>query len=155
MVTDYLKKAGLMDDLEAAGFYNVGYGCTTCIGNSGPLRPEIAEAVNSADIVGTSVLCGNRNFEGRIHPQVHMNFLAFLPLVVAYALAGNMDVDLLKDPLGEDPNGKPVFLNDIWPEQKEVQDTIVKNIGSGIFKQSYESVFAGDTNWQGIDAAAS
>ncbi len=152
VVTDYLKKAGLIDDLEAAGFYNVGYGCTTCIGNSGPLRPEIAEAVKSADIVGTSVLSGNRNFEGRIHAQVRMNFLASPPLVVAYALAGNMDVDLFNDPLGEDPSGEPVFLSDIWPDQKEVQDTIAENIDSGMFKHSYESVFEGDANWKGIDS---
>jgi aconitate hydratase len=152
VVTDYLKKAGLIDDLEAAGFYNVGYGCTTCIGNSGPLRPEIAEAVKSADIVGTSVLSGNRNFEGRIHAQVRMNFLASPPLVVAYALAGNMDVDLINDPLGEDPSGVPVFLSDIWPDQKEVQDTIAKNIDSDMFKHSYESVFEGDTNWKNIDS---
>ena len=152
VVTDYLEKAGLIDDLEAAGFYNVGYGCTTCIGNSGPLRPEIAEAVRSADIVGTSVLSGNRNFEGRIHAQVRMNFLASPPLVVAYAMAGNMDVDLFKDPLGEDPSGKPVYLSDIWPDQKEVQDTIAKNIDAGMFKHSYESVFEGDANWKGIDS---
>ena len=152
VVTDYLKKAGLIDDLEAAGFYNVGYGCRTCIGNSGPLRPEIAEAVKSADIVGTSVLSGNRNFEGRIHAQVRMNFLASPPLVVAYALAGNMDVDLINDPLGEDPSGVPVFLSDIWPDQKEVQDTIAKNIDSDMFKHSYESVFEGDANWKNIDS---
>jgi aconitate hydratase len=152
VVTDYLNKAGLIDDLEAVGFYNVGYGCTTCIGNSGPLRPEIATAVESADIVGTSVLSGNRNFEGRIHAQVRMNFLASPPLVVAYALAGNMDVDLLKDPLGDDANGKPVFMKDIWPSQEEVQDTIAANIDSGMFKHSYASVFEGDANWKGIDS---
>ncbi|MGI9235276.1 MAG: aconitate hydratase AcnA [Woeseiaceae bacterium] len=152
VVTDYLEKAGLIDDLEAAGFYNVGYGCTTCIGNSGPLKPEIAEAVRHGDIIGTSVLSGNRNFEGRIHALVRMNFLASPPLVVAYALAGNMDVDLFNDPLGEDKDGEPVFMRDIWPSQKEVQDTIAKNIDSGMFKNSYDSVFEGDSNWKGIDS---
>jgi aconitate hydratase len=152
VVTDYLEKAGLIDDLEAAGFYNVGYGCTTCIGNSGPLKPEIAAAVQSGDIVGTSVLSGNRNFEGRIHALVQMNFLASPPLVVAYALAGNMDVDLFNDPLGEDQDGNPVFMRDIWPSQKEVQETIAKNIDSDMFKNSYDSVFEGDANWKGIDS---
>ena len=152
VVTDYLEKAGLIDDLEAAGFYNVGYGCTTCIGNSGPLKPEIAEAVQKGNVVGTSVLSGNRNFEGRIHALVRMNFLASPPLVVAYALAGNMDVDLFNDSLGDDKDGNPVFMKDIWPSQKEVQDTIAKNIDSSMFKNSYDSVFEGDANWKGIDS---
>ncbi len=152
VVTDYLEKAGLIDDLSAIGFYNVGYGCTTCIGNSGPLKPEIAKAVEEGDVVGTSVLSGNRNFEGRIHPLVRMNFLASPPLVVAYALAGNMDVDLYKDPLGSDRDGKPVYMKDIWPGQREVQDTIAKNIDSSMFKNSYSSVFEGDANWKGIDS---
>jgi aconitate hydratase len=152
VVTDYLEKAALIDDLEAVGFYNVGYGCTTCIGNSGPLKAEIAEAIEQGDIVGTSVLSGNRNFEGRIHALVRMNFLASPPLVVAYALAGNMDVDLFNDPLGDDPEGKPVFMKDIWPSQKEVQETIATNIDSGMFKSSYGSVFEGDANWKGIDS---
>ena len=152
VVTDYLEKAALIDDLEAVGFYNVGYGCTTCIGNSGPLKPEIAQAVEQGDIVGTSVLSGNRNFEGRIHALVRMNFLASPPLVVAYALAGNMDVDLFNDPLGDDQDGNPVFMKDIWPSQKEVQDTVAKNINSGMFTSSYGSVFEGDANWKGIDS---
>ena len=152
VVTDYLEKAGLIDDLEAVGFYNVGYGCTTCIGNSGPLMPEIAKAVEDGNIVGTSVLSGNRNFEGRIHALVRMNFLASPPLVVAYALAGNMDVDLFNDPLGNDKDGEPVYMRDIWPGQKEVQETIAKNIDSGMFKSSYGSVFEGDANWKGIDS---
>jgi len=152
VVTDYLEKAGLIDDLDAIGFYNVGYGCTTCIGNSGPLLPEIANAVEEGNIVGTSVLSGNRNFEGRIHALVRMNFLASPPLVVAYALAGNMDVDLFSDPLGEDQDGNPVFMKDIWPSQKEVQDTIAKSIDSDMFKSSYGSVFEGDANWKGIDS---
>ena len=152
VVTDYLEKSGLLDDLGTIGFFNVGYGCTTCIGNSGPLRPEIAQAVEDGDIVGTSVLSGNRNFEGRIHAQVQMNFLASPPLVVAYALAGNMDVDLFNDPLGEDHDGKPVYMRDIWPSQKEVQDTVAQNIDSAMFKSSYSSVFEGDANWKGIDS---
>jgi aconitate hydratase len=152
VVTDYLEKSGLLDDLDAVGFYTVGYGCTTCIGNSGPLLPEIAEAVQSADIVGTSVLSGNRNFEGRIHALVQMNFLASPPLVVAYALAGNMDVNLFEDSLGEDQDGNPVYLKDLWPSQKEVQDTVSANIDSTMFKNSYGSVFEGDANWKEIDS---
>ena len=152
VVTDYLKKAELIDDLEAVGFFNVGYGCTTCIGNSGPLRPEIAAAVQEGDVVGTSVLSGNRNFEGRIHALVQMNFLASPPLVVAYALAGNMDVDLFNDSLGDDQDGNPVYMKDIWPSQKEVQETIARTINSSMFKSSYGSVFEGDANWKGIDS---
>jgi aconitate hydratase len=124
VVTDYLQKAGLLGDLEAMGFYLVGYGCTTCIGNSGPLRPEISDAVRAGDIVGVSVLSGNRNFEGRVHPEVKMNFLASPPLVVAYALAGTMDIDLARDPLGQGSDGKPVFLKDVWPTPQEIQQTI-------------------------------
>jgi len=152
VVTDYLKKAELIDDLEAVGFFNVGYGCTTCIGNSGPLRPEIAAAVQEGDVVGTAVLSGNRNFEGRIHALVRMNFLASPPLVVAYALAGNMDVDLFNDSLGDDQDGNPVYMKDIWPSQKEIQETIARTINSGMFKSSYDSVFEGDANWKGIDS---
>jgi len=152
VVTNYLEKSGLLDDLDALGFYTVGYGCTTCIGNSGPLKPEIEAAVKQGDIVGTSVLSGNRNFEGRIHPLVRMNFLASPPLVVAYALVGNLDVNLLRDPLGEDKDGNPVYLKDIWPSQQEIHDTIAANIDSNMFKSSYGSVFAGDKNWTAISA---
>jgi len=152
VVTDYLEKSGLLDDLDAVGFYTVGYGCTTCIGNSGPLLPEIAKAVEDGDIVGTSVLSGNRNFEGRIHALVRMNFLASPPLVVAYALAGNLDVNLLEDPLGEDKDGKPVYLKDIWPSQHDIQEVVAANIDSDMFKSSYASVFEGDANWKGIDS---
>ncbi|MDX1507114.1 MAG: aconitate hydratase AcnA, partial [Woeseiaceae bacterium] len=152
VVTDYLEKSELLDDLDAIGFYTVGYGCTTCIGNSGPLLPEIAAAVEAGDIVGASVLSGNRNFEGRIHPLVRMNFLASPPLVVAYALAGNMDVNLLEDPLGNDADGNPVFLRDIWPSQQEIHEFVGKNIDSAMFKHSYSSVFEGDANWKGIDS---
>jgi len=152
VVTDYLEKSGLNHDLDALGFYTVGYGCTTCIGNSGPLLPEIAAGVRDGNIVGCSVLSGNRNFEGRIHPLVQMNFLASPPLVVAYALAGTMDVNLQNDPLGNDQDGNPVYLRDIWPSQKEIHDAIGKNIDSSMFKKSYDSVFAGDANWNAIDA---
>jgi len=152
VVTDYLEKAGLIDDLDAVGFYTVGYGCTTCIGNSGPLLPEIAAAVQQADIVGTSVLSGNRNFEGRIHALVRMNFLASPPLVVAYALAGNLDVNLFEDSLGEDADGNPVYLTDIWPNQQEIHDAVGASIDSDMFKSSYGSVFEGDANWKGIDS---
>jgi aconitate hydratase len=152
VVTDYLEKSGLLDDLDAVGFYTVGYGCTTCIGNSGPLKPEIAAAVQDNDIVGTSVLSGNRNFEGRIHALVQHNFLASPPLVVAYAIAGNMDVDLFNDSLGNDQDGNPVYMKDIWPSQAEVQDAVANNIDSSMFVSSYGNVFEGDANWKNIDS---
>ena len=152
VVTDYLEKSGLDDDLDGLGFYTVGYGCTTCIGNSGPLLPEIAKGVQDGNLVGCSVLSGNRNFEGRIHPLVQMNFLASPPLVVAYALAGSMEVNVLNDALGEDADGKPVYLKDIWPDSKEIQDKISNNIDSSMFKSSYDGVFDGDDNWNSIDS---
>jgi len=151
VVTDYLEKCELMDDLDALGFYLVGYGCTTCIGNSGPLKDEIHEAVESSGLVGCSVLSGNRNFEGRIHPLVKMNFLASPPLVVAYAIAGTMDIDIYADPIGEDADGKPVYLKDIWPSQKEIHEMILQNIDSEMFRSSYSEVFAGDENWNRLD----
>jgi len=150
VVTDYLVACGLLKDLDAVGFNLVGYGCTTCIGNSGPLPSEIAEALQKSDVVACAVLSGNRNFEGRIHPQVKMNFLASPPLVVAYALAGNMKIDLYKEPLGTDLQGKPVYLKDIWPTTKEIHELIAKHVTSTMFKSSYEGVFKGDSNWQGI-----
>jgi len=150
VVTDYLQKADLLDDLDALGFYTVGYGCTTCIGNSGPLKPEIVAALQEGEIIGTAVLSGNRNFEGRIHPLVRMNFLASPPLVVAYALAGNMDVNLFNDSLGNDADGSPVFLKDIWPSQSEIHELIAANIDSAMFKSNYENVFEGDSNWNSI-----
>ncbi|HKE43616.1 MAG TPA: aconitate hydratase AcnA [Steroidobacteraceae bacterium] len=150
VVTDYLTKAALIDDLGAVGFFTVGYGCTTCIGNSGPLRPEISAAVKAGDIVGCSVLSGNRNFEGRVHPEVKMNFLASPPLVVAYALAGSLDLDLNTEPLGSGTDGKPVYLKDIWPSDREVHDTIRRSVDSAMFRKSYSSVFAGDEHWNGI-----
>jgi aconitate hydratase len=150
VVTDYYKKAGLLDDLAAVGFYLVGYGCTTCIGNSGPLKPEISAGVKAGDLIACSVLSGNRNFEGRVHPEVRMNFLASPPLVVAYALAGTLDLDLTKEPLGVGSDGKPVMLADIWPSDREVQEAVLRSIDSTMFRQSYSGVFAGDANWQGI-----
>jgi len=150
VVTEYLEKAGLLDDLEMLGFDVVGYGCTTCIGNSGPLPAEISQAVQTGELAVASVLSGNRNFEGRVHPEVKMNFLASPPLVVAYALAGSMEVDLYNDPLGTDGEGNPVYLKDIWPSQKEVQDTVANNISGAMFQHSYAGVFAGDERWQSI-----
>ena len=151
VVTDYLVKCGLLDDLAELGFDIVGYGCTTCIGNSGPLPKEIADGVQSADIVACSVLSGNRNFEGRIHPLVKMNFLASPPLVVAYALAGNLKADLFNDPLGNDPDGNPVYLRDIWPSSREIHELIAANVDSEMFRTSYAGVFDGDENWNGLD----
>jgi len=150
VVTDYLKACDLLDDLELLGFNMVGYGCTTCIGNSGPLPDEIATALSKSDVVACSVLSGNRNFEGRIHPQVKMNFLASPPLVVAYAIAGDMKLDLYKDPLGIGKDGKPVYLRDVWPSTKEIHDLISKHVTSTQFKQSYASVFEGDANWTAV-----
>jgi aconitate hydratase len=150
VVTDYLKKAGLLADLEALGFYTVGYGCTSCIGNSGPLKPEISEAVKAGDVVACSVLSGNRNFEGRVHPEIKMNFLASPPLVVAYALAGSLDVDITTEPLGTGKDGKPVHLKDIWPSAAEVAQTIGASVDSAMFTKGYADVFRGDERWRGI-----
>jgi aconitate hydratase len=151
VVTEYLKKAGLLPDLEALGFHVVGYGCTTCIGNSGPVPEAVARAVNEGKLVAAAVLSGNRNFEGRIHPLVKANYLASPPLVVAYALAGRVDVDLTKDPLGTDSRGKPVMLSDIWPSQKEVAD-LETAIGAEMFAASYGNVFDGNPTWNAIRA---
>jgi aconitate hydratase len=150
VVTDYYTRANLLDDLGAVGFYTVGYGCTTCIGNSGPLKPEISDAVKAGDVVGCAVLSGNRNFDGRVHPEVKMNFLASPPLVVAYALAGTLDIDLNTEPLGSDKDGAPVFLKDIWPGTAEVQTVMAASIDSDMFRKSYASVFAGDDHWNRI-----
>ena len=152
VVTDYFIKAGLMDDLEALGFNVVGYGCTTCIGNSGPLPEPIEAAIREHDLVAVSVLSGNRNFEGRVHAHVKMNYLASPPLVVAYALAGRMDIDLTSEPLGEDRDGNPVFLKDIWPTSFEVQEVVANNVTSEMFRNSYSSVFKGDERWNSIDS---
>ena len=151
VVTDYYDKAGLTKDLDALGFQLVGYGCTTCIGNSGPLDEEISAAVNENDLAVTAVLSGNRNFEGRINPDVKMNYLASPPLVIAYALAGTMDFDFEKDSLGEDSSGEDVFLRDIWPTPEEVQNTIDSSINSDMFTTQYAGVFDGDKRWQSLD----
>ncbi|MEU5111075.1 aconitate hydratase [Streptomyces longwoodensis] len=150
VVTDYFDKAGLTPYLDKVGFNLVGYGCTTCIGNSGPLPEEVSKAVNDNDLAVTSVLSGNRNFEGRINPDVKMNYLASPPLVVAYALAGSMRVDITKDALGTDQDGNPVFLKDIWPSEAEVNDVVANAIGEDMFAKSYADVFAGDAQWQAL-----
>ncbi|HMJ03717.1 MAG TPA: aconitate hydratase, partial [Conexibacter sp.] len=151
VVTEYYERAGLTGDLDALGFNLVGYGCTTCIGNSGPLPAEISAVVNDADLAVCSVLSGNRNFEGRINPDVKMNYLASPPLVVAYALAGSMDVDLQNDPLGEDADGNPVYLREIWPSAEEVAQTIEQAVQSDMFRKSYDGVYAGDERWRGLE----
>nr|WP_312717421.1 aconitate hydratase AcnA [Stenotrophomonas geniculata] len=150
VVTDYLEKAGVLKELEKIGFYVVGYGCTTCIGNSGPLPTEVSAGIATGDLVVTSVLSGNRNFEGRVHPEVKMNYLASPPLVVAYAIAGTTDIDLTTQPLGTGSDGQPVFLRDIWPSNKEIGDVIAATIGPEMFKQNYADVFKGDTRWNTI-----
>jgi aconitate hydratase len=151
VVTEYLDRAGLTEYLEALGFNLVGYGCTTCIGNSGPLPEEISEAVNDADLAVVSVLSGNRNFEGRINPDVKMNYLASPPLCVAYALAGTMDIDLYEEPLGEDEHGHPVYLKDIWPTAAEVSETVLEAVQSDMFRKSYAEVFDGDERWNSLE----
>jgi aconitate hydratase len=150
VVSEYLDKAGLTEYLEQLQFNLVGYGCTTCIGNSGPLPEEISKAVTDADLSVCSVLSGNRNFEGRIHPEVKMNYLASPPLVVAYALAGRMDIDIFEEPLGEGSDGEPVYLRDIWPTQQEISETVEQSVKSEMFTGSYGEVFEGDENWNGL-----
>ncbi|KRF36014.1 aconitate hydratase [Nocardioides sp. Soil805] len=150
VVSDYYERSGLTPYLDKLGFNLVGYGCTTCIGNSGPLIPEVSKAVQDNDLAVVSVLSGNRNFEGRINPDVKMNYLASPPLVVAYALAGSMDVNLFEDPLGQDTDGNDVFLKDIWPSPTEVEETIAQAITSDMFGESYKDVFAGDERWQSL-----
>ncbi|WAT16239.1 aconitate hydratase AcnA [Xanthomonas fragariae] len=150
VVTDYLTKAGVMADLEKLGFYVVGYGCTTCIGNSGPLPEDVSAAIAKDDLVVASVLSGNRNFEGRVHPEVKMNYLASPPLVVAYAIVGTTDIDLTTEPLGTGSDGQPVYLRDIWPSNKEIGDTIAATVGPEMFKQNYADVFKGDSRWNTI-----
>jgi aconitate hydratase len=154
VVTDYLQKTGLLKDLEALGFYTVGYGCTSCIGNSGPLKPEISEAVKTGDVVACSVLSGNRNFEGRVHPEIKMNFLASPPLVVAYALAGSLNIDITTEPLGEGADGKPVYLKDVWPSAKDVAAAVAASVDSAMFRKGYANVFSGDANWNAIKTPA-
>jgi aconitate hydratase len=151
VVTEYLDKAGLTPYLDQLRFNTVGYGCTTCIGNSGPLPPEVSQAVEQGSLVVASVLSGNRNFEGRVQSEVKANFLMSPPLVVAYALAGRVDIDLASEPLGADQEGSPVYLRDIWPTQSEVQETIAEAIQSDMYRRSYANVFVGDERWEGID----
>jgi len=148
VVTEYLKDSGLLPYLEKIGFYLVGYGCTTCIGNSGPLPEPVAKAIQEGDLVAAAVLSGNRNFEGRIHANVRANYLASPPLVVAYALAGSMNVDLYKDPLGNDAQGKPVYLKDIWPSPQEINDTMRKSVRQEMFKKEYSQATEGDERWK-------
>lgn len=152
VVTDYLEKAGVLPDLEALGFYVVGYGCTTCIGNSGPLPRAVSKGIAEMDLVVASVLSGNRNFEGRVHPEVKANYLASPPLVVAYALAGTVEHDLTVEPLGHDAQGKAVYLRDIWPSNQEISDAIARNVSPELFKKNYADVFAGDDRWNAIEA---
>ena len=154
VVTDYLKKAGLIPHLEALGFHVIGYGCTTCIGNSGPLLDAVSKGIADNDLVVASVLSGNRNFEGRIHAEVKMNYLASPPLVVAYSLVGTVNTDLNKDPLGTGKDGKPVYLKDIWPSRKEINDAIASSINSKMFQGNYANVFKGDKRWSSIKIPA-
>jgi aconitate hydratase len=149
VVTEYFEKSGVMSDLEQLGFALVGYGCTTCIGNSGPLPDQVSRAIDEGRIVAAAVLSGNRNFEGRVNPQTRFNYLASPPLVVAYALAGRMDIDLEREPLGVGKDG-PVFLRDIWPSAKDVQDEILRSVKREMFSQQYANVFDGDAQWQGL-----
>jgi aconitate hydratase len=151
VVMDYYERAGLLPYLEKLRFYLVGFGCTTCIGNSGPLAPEISQAVSDADLAVCAVLSGNRNFEGRINPDCKLNYLASPPLVVAYALAGSMDVDLYTEPLGHDPDGQPVFLRDIWPSGAEISDVIADSVQSEMFRERYADVFTGEERWRSLD----
>jgi len=155
VVTDYLEKAGLQGDLDALGFDLVGYGCTTCIGNSGPLLEEVGKAVEANDLVACSVLSGNRNFEGRVNPLVRANYLASPPLVVAYALAGSMNVDIVNDPLGEDSDGNPVYLKDIWPSNQEIRETIDQCLTPEMFRERYGNVFEGPEQWRTIETVPS
>ena len=155
VVTDYLKETGLLGDLEALKFHLVGYGCTTCIGNSGPLAGPIAESILDSGLVATAVLSGNRNFEGRVNPLVRANYLASPPLVVAYAIAGNMDVDLVNEPLGTGSDGEPVFLKDIWPKQEEIQSAIASTLKPQMFRKAYEESLQGDERWNQLSVPAS
>ena len=151
VVMEYYERAGLVPYLEELGFHLVGYGCTTCIGNSGPLPDEISDAVNAEDLAVVSVLSGNRNFEGRINPDVKMNYLASPPLCIAYALVGTMDIDLLDEPLGQDKDGADVYLKDIWPSAEEVAHTVEEAVHSDMFTSSYGEVFEGDDRWNSLE----
>jgi len=154
VVTRYLEASGLNEDLDALGFNTVGYGCTTCIGNSGPLPQEVSDAVNDHELTAAAVVSGNRNFEGRVHPQVKANYLASPVLVVAYSLVGKVDADLIRDPLGQDQQGIDVFLKDIWPSQQDIADTIASSLTADMFNEQYGGVFAGSQEWQDLPAPA-
>ena len=151
VVTEYFERAGLQRYLDQLGFQTVGYGCTTCIGNSGPLPEAISAAVIDSDLVVASVLSGNRNFEARIHPEVKANYLASPPLVVAYALAGRMDIDLTNEPLGQDQDGNDVYLRDMWPTSEEVKTAMAEAVHGEMFRSTYADVFAGDENWRSLE----
>ena len=155
VVSEYLEAAGLQEDLDAVGFNLVGYGCTTCIGNSGPIQPELSEAIAAGDLIATSVLSGNRNFEGRISPDVRANYLASPPLVVAYALAGDMNIDISKDPIAQNAEGKDIYLKDIWPTNKEIADLVEQTVTREAFMSKYADVFKGDEKWQGVETVDS
>lgn len=155
VVTDYLERAGLMEALKELGFHLVGYGCTTCIGNSGPLPEQVSKIIQDNDLTAVSVLSGNRNFEGRIHAQVLMNYLASPPLVVAYALAGRMDVDLYREPIATTPQGQPVYLKELWPTQHEIAEVMGGALDAGQFRASYQNVFQGDDHWAGLESVSS
>jgi len=155
VVSAYLEAAGLQEDLDAIGFNLVGYGCTTCIGNSGPLDPAISKTINEADLIATSVLSGNRNFEGRIHADVRANYLASPPLVVIYALAGDMNIDVSKDPIAQTPDGRDVYLKDLWPSQQEIADLVEQTVTRDSFQSKYADVFKGDEKWQGVETTDS
>src|SRR5680860_248470 len=151
VVTEYYDEAGLTPYLNDLGFQTVGYGCTTCIGNSGPLPPEVSEAIKEGDLVAASVLSGNRNFEGRIHSEVRANYLMSPPLVVAFALAGRIDICLYNEPIGTDRDGRSVFLKDLWPTQQEIREVVKKSIRSEMYKASYSAVYEGDDHWRSMD----
>ena len=150
VVAEYLSTSGLQKDLDAVGFNLVGFGCTTCIGNSGPLPEAISETINSQDLVAAAVISGNRNFEARVNPDVRANYLASPPLVVAYAIAGTMNIDMNKTPLGVDKKGNKVFLKDIWPTNREIASVMRKSITKAVFAKKYANVFKGDANWRKI-----
>ena len=150
VVTEYLKQTGLLEPLGEMGFHLVGYGCTTCVGNGGPLPENISNAIQEGNLVTSAVLSGNRNFEGRIHPNIRANYLASPPLVVAYAIAGNMDVDLYNDPIGQDSDGQPVMLRDIWPTPEEVRTEVAKGVTTDAFRKEYSNVFEGDDMWRSM-----
>jgi len=155
VVSAYLEAAGLQEELDKIGFNLVGYGCTTCIGNSGPIQKELSDAIAEGDLVATSVLSGNRNFEGRISPDVRANYLASPPLVVAYAIAGDMNIDLTTEPLGQDREGNDVFLKDIWPTSQEVAELVEKTVTREAFISKYANVFEGDEKWQAVETTDS